>query len=287
VNHIEIGGREVLAIDAGTRDVKNECVWRGEPHAAPRDLFVPATARETHARLFESADVVGILIHTSDFAEGRYLGYSIVTKTEDGNEADDIRTSLINLCRDYGIDHDVVVDRIAMALLDKGLGLLSTKDACAALGMSYAAFIARTHAARVTPAGKTRHGYLWSPEQLTQLQGALPKRPRSSYAIANEGGLARIPKGARVRTFTHTLCFRVMGLHRTWLVPAPNETAALASIARKLGFRGILDAGPAWIAEFTVRLDHATFAARLPAKLEPVPAPGGVRCPWCGGTVHD
>ena len=50
-------------------------------------------------------------------ADGNWLGYSPVWVRGDGYETDDIHTSLAELCADYGIPLDLVLDRMAVALL--------------------------------------------------------------------------------------------------------------------------------------------------------------------------
>lgn len=113
MKNTKILGRQVQTISAGERDVERSERWVGVSDGIDHDVFVPVTPRDQN-----DTDVVGILVHTSR-VDGLYFGYSIVTTSDegDGHEADDIHTSLRNLCDEYDIDNDLVVDRIAMALL--------------------------------------------------------------------------------------------------------------------------------------------------------------------------
>jgi hypothetical protein len=67
--------------------------------------------------------IIGILVHKAGAAEENLFGYSPMTRATwpgakpDDYETDDIHTSLPELCKDYGLPLDLVVDRMAIALL--------------------------------------------------------------------------------------------------------------------------------------------------------------------------
>lgn len=75
-------------------------------------------------------------------------------------------------------------------------GLLTSKQACERLGISYATFISQVQMRRITPAAVTpQNAYLWGDEQLAKLAGGdpapdtAPKKPPSrteftAYAVA-------------------------------------------------------------------------------------------------------
>lgn len=67
-----------------------------------------------------AAGLVGIEVHKNGAKDGNQFGYSTAARSESapgGYYTDDIHTSLAKLCADYKLPLDLVVDRLAVALL--------------------------------------------------------------------------------------------------------------------------------------------------------------------------
>lgn len=71
----------------------------------------------------EGIDIIGIEIQKLGADSDNMFGYWPMTRAtwdgakEDEYETDDVHTSLAKLCKDYGLPMDLVIDRMAIALL--------------------------------------------------------------------------------------------------------------------------------------------------------------------------